>query len=224
MLTPLPINLGLESLSSPDGAYWSYADWSDSRSFEDAMTQLDSYIAAEGPFDAVMGFSNGASLAVMHIVHKAQQAKAMSACQSERREGPIVSTASNNSAASPAEQPPFKLAVLFSCTAAFDPEAYYSRGEVQALDFHRVGELIAIPTVHIWGCNDPRKAESEQVHHLCRPDLRSMYVHDGGHEVPGLGVKAGLASSVKVVRRGFTMASMAEEEEREREEEAARRR
>jgi hypothetical protein len=38
-----------------------------------AISQLDEYVTAEGPFDAVMGFSAGAVLAALYLVLKQQQ-------------------------------------------------------------------------------------------------------------------------------------------------------
>lgn len=41
---------------------------------------------------------------------------------------------------------------------------------------------------------------------LCKPEERSVYVHEGGHEIPGVGDKEGLMGMVKCVRRAMARA------------------
>ncbi|GAP82782.2 putative serine hydrolase [Rosellinia necatrix] len=43
---------------------------------------------------------------------------------------------------------------------------------------------IKIPTVHVWGANDPSFPTSIHVTGLCDPYIRKIYTHGGGHEVP----------------------------------------
>ena len=116
-------------MSEVNATSWAYFDPSSTASYIKALDYLDTYVAAEGPFDGVLGFSQGASLAAMHLVRKAIQA--------------------------PTEAPPFKCAILISCAAVYDPVAYFERGEVRVLDFERDGRPIKIPTVHIWASRIP---------------------------------------------------------------------
>lgn len=141
-----------------------------------ALTMLDDYIAAEGPFDGAIGFSEGASLAAMHIIRKAQQG----------------------------HEAPFKCAIFISCGGLFDPTALLNRGEGTPLEPKAVGELIRIPTAHIWGENDPMKKEGEKLNQLSEEQLRSVFVHQGGHEVPGLGMTAAvITAAVNAMRRAI---------------------
>ncbi|KAI0478344.1 serine hydrolase FSH [Xylaria cf. heliscus] len=41
-----------------------------------------------------------------------------------------------------------------------------------------------IPTVHVWGADDPGFPTSIHLAGLCDPYLRKVYIHDGAHEVP----------------------------------------
>lgn len=140
-----------------------------------ALTLLDEYIAAEGPFDGVIGFSQGASLAAMHIIRTAQR---HAEC-------------------------PFKCAIFFSCSGLYDPAALVDQGEARKLDPVAEGEIIRIPTIHIWGQKDLIKEESEILSKLCDKQVRTVFVHEGGHEVPGLGGKGTVIETVKAMRRGI---------------------
>lgn len=43
---------------------------------------------------------------------------------------------------------------------------------------------IRIPTVHIYGAKDPRRSASLQLACLCRAEVRKIYDHGGGHDIP----------------------------------------
>jgi len=142
---------------------------------------LEAYIEADGPFDGVFAFSQGAGLAAMHIVRKQLEGK----------------------------QAPFKCAVLFSSNEVYDPAAWFDRHEVRPLDVEVHGRPITIPTVIIYGEQDPWKDFSKRVSTLCDPQKSFVLQHPGSHEVPGLGVKGSVSEAVKVIRRGITQARLA---------------
>ena len=173
-------------MSKTDGTFWAYFDPSSIASYIQALEQLDTYVAAEGPFDGVLAFSQGATLAAMHVARKAIQA--------------------------PSQTPPFKCAILISCAAVYDPVAYFERGEMRILNSRLDGHPIQIPTVHIWGEQDPMRDQSRDLSELCQPSLAAVFVHEGAHEVPRLGASSALAGSVKAVRRGVTLATLLEQE------------
>ena len=139
-------------------------------------------MAAEGPFNGVLAFSQGAGLAAMHIVRKAIQA--------------------------PSQPPPFKFAVFMSCSAVYNPEAWLEHGGVRVLDPKEVGQLVQIPTTHIWGKNDHLREQSGIMKNLCNQDKVSFVIHDGGHEVPRTASKQDLLDCVKAIRRTITRASI----------------
>lgn len=147
------------------------------------MDSLEAYIEAEGPFDGVMAYSQGAGLAAMLLVRKHYL--------------------------KPLEKPPFRCAILFSPVQIYDTGAYLERGEVKVLDC--MSAALPIPVVIIYGEVDERKSECIAVQGCCDPDLLSVFVHQGGHDVPGIGVKDddALRESVKVARRGITRAELA---------------
>ncbi|PWY75105.1 hypothetical protein BO70DRAFT_364175 [Aspergillus heteromorphus CBS 117.55] len=59
-----------------------------------------------------------------------------------------------------------------------EPEADV-RAEIKPSDV-----LINIPTVHIYGGKDPRSSAGIQLSQACDPAKRRMYNHGGGHEIP----------------------------------------
>lgn len=65
-------------------------------------------------------------------------------------------------------------------------QAIFNSDDCFGLNLNRVPrELkIRIPTVHIWGMNDPDFPTSIHLAGLCDPYIRKIYRHDGGHEVP----------------------------------------
>lgn len=140
-----------------------------------ALNDLDAYIATEGPFDAVLAFSQGAALAATLIVRKFNE--------DPRRQH---------------VDPVFKCAVFLSGGVPCDPAALL-HDEVRILDVGSDGEVIPVPTAHIWGLNDlpwpPKLSE------LCVTQGRTVFIHDGGHEVPGSRSKEAVTGTVHAIRR-----------------------
>ncbi len=64
---------GIELFSSPERRFYSFYDPDDPSSMQQAILHLDDYLAAEGPFDAVLGFSAGAVLAALYIARKQRE-------------------------------------------------------------------------------------------------------------------------------------------------------
>ena len=74
--------------------------------------------------------------------------------------------------------------------------------EVKLLDQSADGEMIMIPTTNIWGSNDRLlPGLSPQLSKLCQADIRTDFIHEGGHEVPGSGSKDAVTAAVHAIRR-----------------------
>lgn len=93
--------------------------------------------------------------------------------------------------------PMFKFAVFFCGGVPIDP------GEFRLMDFKHDGELIEIPTAHIWGEADRLYPSFGPVlSHLCkRGGMREIYIHGGGHEIPGPHALDAVAKVVDAVNR-----------------------
>lgn len=167
-------------MSNPDGAHYAYFDLYSPSDFITALDQLEEYIDAEGPFDGVLAFSQGAGLAAMHIVRKSLEGY----------------------------NPPFKCAILFSSNEVYDPNAWLEHGVTQPLDTRVYGRPITIPTAIIYGEKDPYRDRSQRIAKLCDPEKVFVLQHPGQHEVPGLSVKESVPEIVKVMKRVITQATL----------------
>jgi len=184
--------LELATLADKSKTYWSYHDMSSHAGFIAALDNLESYVLAEGPFDGVMAYSQGAGLAAMLLVRRQHLY--------------------------PLEPPLFKCAIFFSPLQVYDPAAYAERGEVKVLGQGQEQEhegggtaaaAVSIPTAIIYGVSDERKDECVGLQAICDATRLSVFVHEGGHQVPGLGAKDGLLGSVRMARRAITLAKVA---------------
>lgn len=126
-----------------------------------ATEDLKSYIAADGPFDGVIGYSQGAAIAATLLLQE--------------------------HAARPSQpQSLFRCAIFLSGGVPFDPAAM-GRGECRHLDPTADGEPIPIPTANIWGMNDVNFPNtSPKLSKLCKAECRTEVIHQGGHEIPAM--------------------------------------
>lgn len=93
---------------------------------------------------------------------------------------------------------PFKLAIFFSGCPPSDPDGLVE-GQFRAI---HAGELIKIPTAHVWGSVERGEADwPPALRDTCARELREEFVHDGGHEVPGSRDRASVMSTVQAIRR-----------------------
>jgi pimeloyl-ACP methyl ester carboxylesterase len=148
-----------------------------------AIAQLETYLEVEGPFDGVIGYSQGATLAATYLIRFAQL--------------------------NPAASPPFKCAIFFSGGHPVDPRLL-DRGVLQLLKPEQPSPLLSLPTASIWGRNDPLwPGSSETLWRLCDPAARVSFVHDEGHDIPGGRAKDAVMGSVGAIRRTIDRALMA---------------
>ncbi|KAI2464629.1 serine hydrolase FSH [Annulohypoxylon bovei var. microspora] len=61
---------GIEALTSPTSRFYGFYDPDALSTLQDSIILLDKYITAEGPFDAILGFSAGAVLAMLYMRDK----------------------------------------------------------------------------------------------------------------------------------------------------------
>ncbi|KAF4960433.1 hypothetical protein FSARC_10493 [Fusarium sarcochroum] len=156
---PNPPAPGLEAFISPDEGLAYY----DQRSAESVLTAVDDlseYIAEEGPFDGVLGFSQGASLAAMIMVR-----------------------------ARHANPPPFQFAIFFCAGLPYSEKALRA-GELKFLRVEdTTGPIIHVPTANIFGTKDPDVSYSKALVDLCQPWGRVVLDHGAGHEIPRVPVE-----------------------------------
>ncbi|CAG8395007.1 unnamed protein product [Penicillium salamii] len=193
------------------GPYLSFYNTPYTKQVEDSHHFIDEMIEQEGPFDAIMGFSQGAAVAASYI-QKAQTTASL-------------------------ERPPFRMAIFICGSLPFSTDRlagvdvtkmYASGGDMLTSDiaywksfsgpnvplvtphincglngtltdrhldpddtvrrYHPAVDTrrIEIPTVHIYGRHDPYRAQSIDLQGLCSPQqgLTLSYEHPGGHNIP----------------------------------------
>ena len=158
---------GIEEVFGKDGEYYTYFIPDSAFGILSAVNYLADYIASEGPFDAVMGFSQGASLAATLILRN-QEAK-------------------SGHPASAHPQNPFKCAIFLSGQLPFDC-ADLERGKIRQLAPDIDNVVMEIPTAHFWGINDTLYPDaSPKLCRLCAEGSRLEVTHMAGHGVPSKG-------------------------------------
>ncbi|KAH0498067.1 hypothetical protein TgHK011_005345 [Trichoderma gracile] len=159
---------------------------------------LIDFITAEGPFQGLMGFSEGGIVAAMLLAHDARERFAGLEC------GILMSAAPPLDPAGILEQDPPTLRCLIPAADDVD------------------GTAIRVPTAHVIGSNEPFAhlvslsplagvlissglEDPEELHQLlfrlCDGSRRERFVHTLGHEVPGARSDEGLAGAVRVIER-----------------------
>ncbi|KAL2864148.1 putative DUF341 family oxidoreductase [Aspergillus lucknowensis] len=129
----------------------------------DAYDRLYEVLATEGPFDGLLGFSHGGTLAAGFLINHAKQY--------------------------PGEEPPVRCAIFINSLPPFrmDSEGYCAKegkvkGEIVLED--DLAGYINIPTVSIAGAKDPLFEYSRALYELCERGRSAWVVHSRGHDVP----------------------------------------
>ncbi|PYI26786.1 hypothetical protein BP00DRAFT_355134, partial [Aspergillus indologenus CBS 114.80] len=153
---PWPAYPSIAEVFGHDHTYYSYCDDSP-QSVLQAATDLADYATENGPFDAVMGFSLGAALAMTLLLN-------------HDRLG--LST------------PPFGCAIFICGILPCDWTAL-EQGQVELLAPSRVSCPVRIPTVHCWSAEDlDYPGQSQALISMCTPNGRVELVHHAGHAFP----------------------------------------
>ncbi|KAI9148332.1 Esterase citA [Paramyrothecium foliicola] len=172
----------LKSMLTGHDQGFSYFREDDPASALACLLDLDAYVDAEGPFDGIMAFSQSVSLAGTWLVYR------------QRRRLPSV-----------------RCCIFLSGGAmALDPDLLLE-GYMVPLPIGKMGQVVTIPTAHIYGALDPHGAAAKEFSALCRAEVRSVYVHPGLHEVPGSGsgssTKEIVNLTVNAIRRVISLAA-----------------
>ena len=167
----------LQSTDSEDTGFYMYLDVRSVDSIKSALEDLADYVETAGPFDGVMAFSQGAGLAAGLMIQQAQK-------------NPTTYLF----------RPIFKCAIFFSGGIPGDPSSL-ERGALRLMSGEQDGEVIQVPTVHIWGNKDTQYPEFGPVlAGLSSEANREITIWDGGHEVPGISGK-GVTEAVAAIKK-----------------------
>ncbi|KAL4937236.1 hypothetical protein BDV06DRAFT_203330 [Aspergillus oleicola] len=136
-------------------------DISPGSDLQNAIQYTQRIISREGPFDAVMGFSQGAALAYSLLEHDYTTRK-----QTETETGSSGS-------------PLFKAAVFICAGMPYDLS-----GKESASLPSEGGYVVTIPTAHIVGKQDALFEQGRKLYGLCEPSQAELYDHGGKHMIP----------------------------------------
>lgn len=103
-------------------------------------------------------------------------------------------------------KPSFRFAVFLSGASPIVDFDSLQEGNVVLLPPDKFAGFIDLPTVHVWGMQDPYADVAQGIKTLCRADVRSATLHAGGHEIPGAGAKESITAAVNVIRRAILLA------------------
>ncbi|KAI0905016.1 serine hydrolase FSH [Ustulina deusta] len=142
---------------------------------ENLYYDLLDIVNSEGPFDGFMGFSEGGAVAAWMLIENAKH---------------------------PFTFGPLKCAIFFSAAVPFDPDIVRT-GLVKPIDPAIEGEVIQIPTAHVWSNeNDINVEEAKSLASLCDARVRETFVHSLGHNVPGSKSDSeALAGTLRIIER-----------------------
>jgi hypothetical protein len=174
----------LQAVASPDDGFFGY-DFDELSTATKALDQLDAYVAAaEEPFDGILAFSQGAALAATWLSRTALRVGG------GREVTNLVG---------------IRCAVFFSSAGAYD-SVLLDTGKARLLTAEVDGEVIPIPTAHIWGKQD-ETLDAASVAGVCAAAKREVYVHEGGHEIPSVRMPGAVKATVRVMRRVIAQAN-----------------
>lgn len=176
------------------------------KGLEDGLASVATLLKTEGPFDGVIGFSQGACLAFMVAslleANRKESFDAAVATKEDSVEFPESFLPENTG-----NHPPLKFAIVYSGFKAADPKwgALY--------DAQRP---ITTPVLHVMGTLDALviEARSRQLIQACAGDPESegkVVFHPGGHFVPSQ--RTYLEAAVGFIRRSLEGEAKKEEEE-----------
>lgn len=154
-----------------------YKSWSvGPETHDSALSLVRDIIASDGPFDACVGFSQGAVLLSTLIL-------------AHQREHPFKPDL-------------FKIAIFFSGACPFE----VNDGKWVTVDptAMKTGK-IRIPTTHIYGVKDDIIGQCSKLVECCDPDERTVFKHGFGHEIPRRPVMV-VEEMAKAVEKSITRA------------------
>lgn len=144
-----------ESIVETGEATYAYCDPHQPQSCLQAVQDLERYLRVKGPYDGVMAFSLGTSIALTILIDHARQTGM--------------------------QDPPFKVAILFSNPGKPYDMEFLRLGRIEPWDPQ---PMISIPTAHVWGSADPLNEKASLAPGYCKEENKSIFVHKGGHQIP----------------------------------------
>src|SRR5262249_33193907 len=138
-----------------------------------------SFVISQGPFDGLVGFSEGASVAATILIEDARR---------------------NN------HDLGLKCAVLFCGMPPVDLNLDLI-GKARLFSPEVDGVMIHVPTAHIYSlAGKVCPGMGADLARMCYEDTREVFIHNLGHDIPGSGSDESLREAVRVIERTVEMA------------------
>ena len=175
---PWPPAPGVQEVFGKHVDCYSYFDGEglSASSILDAVTDLADYVASSGPYDGVIGFSQGAVLAATLIIAVESNLTIRTADTADTSVGPL------------GRSPPFKCAIFLCGGLPFDMSALQEGTVVQLTPQPNEEALMHLPVVNCWAHNDmDYPGMGPPLSQLCSAADNLEVVHSAGHGVPSEG-------------------------------------
>ncbi len=138
---------------SLEDAIYDFKDYPGHGAILEAIETLSHLLETEGPFDGILGFSEGSGLAATLLAdHVAKRRGA-------------------------GKDSMFKLGIFWGGVPPFTAD-----GKRWYLPRHD-GQVFDLPTIHVIGATDPFLAAGMLLYNLCNPDSATLFDHGKGHQV-----------------------------------------
>jgi hypothetical protein len=170
--SPTNVRSAVEALSTPNERYFKYYEEGSVDSYSKAVADMDRYIELEGPFDAVLAFSQGSSVAAGFLMKTQSQGRVHFGCA----------------------------IFIAGLVSPYDDSRVAAGAEKNAARGRDGGQRISMPTTHIWGASEENPAIPRELYERCVSEASSMLVFEGGHEVPGAKNNKALLDSTRLIR------------------------
>ena len=118
----------------------------------ESIDRCNKICETEGPFEVMIGFSEGAWIGATLLVDQMKRSRAGAACT-------------------------FKMAIFLSGSPPLDLD---DSGRPMLADTD--GQVLKIPTVHVFGSADVLLFKSMSLYNLCDPDIAELFDHGHGHQ------------------------------------------
>lgn len=184
--------IGADAITDEYFAFIPEGASSDTDQCQELALGLVDFVRDNGPFDGVMGFSEGGITAAMLLAEDAKHPFAH-----------------------------FQCGIFFSAGPPLDPDVVRT-GVLRCLDPATDGPVIAVPTAHFYGSNEdfpslrvlsplhplytktwPKLDERlcDRLVDLCAPGSREVFEHDLGHAVPGEKSDKAISGALRAIQR-----------------------
>lgn len=120
----------------------------------DVLLDIERRFEEEGPFDCILGHSEGAIIAATFVAHSLKK----------RAEG--------------------KKVIVPKCAVFMNGATPHKADGKGWLLADECGQVISIPTCHIIACNNALANGAVALYHLCDGDVATMVDHGRGHTIP----------------------------------------